>query len=179
MSSKREPKQHLVHQCTCGCGTETRNAFAPGHDNRFYGQVVRGERDASDLQPFPGLMRKWTGRQAKAMAVQVPTDEAGAEMARFAALLPIVEPKGDMWTEDQPNQTSIDPFAGINGERVELRSEQPADLLPQAGATQVKDGRWWYTVKAIRPLSDGRYEVDWHAKNGGARTTRVTADKLR
>lgn len=55
-----------LHNCACGCGTETKGTFAPGHDNRLYGQVIRGERPPSDLDPHVGLKCKWARRTAKA-----------------------------------------------------------------------------------------------------------------
>jgi len=143
MSVKREAKVVQFHQCLCGCGNTTRREFAPGHDNRYFGQVIRGERDAQDLEAFPGLARKWQNRQAKALAVEVPV---------------------------------ADPFAGVNGEHI---ASQPSPTKIILDSTEVKDGRWWYRVRGIAIVGDDLFEVDWVAKNGGLRTTRVTADKLR
>lgn len=154
MSKTSKPKTKMA--CSCGCGALTANAFAPGHDNRYYGQVVRGERPVTDLDIFPGLLRKWQGRLAKEAAKALA---AGGVEPRQESDRPV--PGDDAWTEDQPNQTT----------------GPTAD--PKLSAKEVKDGRWWYPVRAVRPLDDGRYEVDWKAKNGNVRTSRVEAAKLR
>ena len=130
--------------CCCGCGTPTKGFFAPGHDNRFYGQVIRGERPVEDLALYPGLQRKWAGRN-KPKVAPIHVGESGPEM------------------------TTVDPDGFV-------------DIAPPATGptfTEVKDGRWWYPVKKVTLLDDGRFEVEWKAKNGNARTTRVAADKLR
>lgn len=67
--SNTNPNVSREHLCACGCETATRNAFAPGHDNRLFGQVIRGEKPESALAPFPGLMRKLENRANKAAAV--------------------------------------------------------------------------------------------------------------
>lgn len=46
----------FVYQCRCGCGEGTGHLFARGHDGRMFGQVVRGERPADDLRPFPAVL---------------------------------------------------------------------------------------------------------------------------
>jgi hypothetical protein len=71
--------------CHCGCNAPTKRAFAPGHDNRFYGQVRRGERPEFELEPFPALMNKlaWAKREdaakaeRKANAAKVEVTDAG------------------------------------------------------------------------------------------------------
>lgn len=73
--------------CACGCGTQTMATFAPGHDNRFYGQVVRGERKPEDLMPFAGLMRKYNNRnkavKAEAKAAEVAEATGGVTKVKM------------------------------------------------------------------------------------------------
>lgn len=141
----RKPKAaKLSRDCLCGCGTSTTGTFAPGHDNRFYGQVRRGERPATDLAPFPGLMRKFEGAQRE--------DERKAERKAAAK----AEGNGD----------------------AAATVEVGADNEPAPEFTKIKVGRSNQTISSLRPLGDGRFEVNYTARNGNLRTTNVTADAL-
>jgi hypothetical protein len=95
--AKRQPVA-----CSCGCGEPTMNAFRPGHDNRFYGQVVRGERSESDLRPFPGLARKWNNRNKavarETKAAQVAESTGGytlVKIGRWPCPIQAVKPTDD------------------------------------------------------------------------------------
>lgn len=54
-ASKRAPKANVELQpCICGCGTQVARYFAPGHDARFKGwliKIAKGTERAKDLMP--------------------------------------------------------------------------------------------------------------------------------
>lgn len=49
---KRLPKAK-TNDCRCGCGTKTANKFAPGHDSRLKGWMLRIERGLLKLEDIP------------------------------------------------------------------------------------------------------------------------------
>ena len=48
-------------ECECGCGTETRSAWAPGHDARHSGKLIRAAR-AGDADALAELTRRWPSK---------------------------------------------------------------------------------------------------------------------
>lgn len=141
----------LQRDCLCGCGTTTTGTFAPGHDNRFYGQVRRGERPSAELAPFPGLVRKLEG------ALKNDQRKAERKAAKAAG-----EP--------------IEPEVNGDGDGVTML----ADILAYANltVTKVKQGRWQYPIRKLTHLYDGQYEVEFTDKKGNARVVRVGSDAL-
>ena len=98
--------------CACGCGATTNRLFAAGHDNRLYGQVRRGEKPESALDPYPGLVRKldrakWADerkadRKAESAALEAvakPSDDLLAGMSQV---------KIGRWTYDLVEAEAVD-----------------------------------------------------------------------
>jgi hypothetical protein len=55
---KAEPKPlKRTHDCLCGCGQETLSLFAPGHDARVKGILLKVERGGTDPRLDPGVGR--------------------------------------------------------------------------------------------------------------------------
>lgn len=50
-SKARKPKP--MHDCACGCGTQTRSQWAPGHDARAKGWALRIEREILTIKDVP------------------------------------------------------------------------------------------------------------------------------
>lgn len=71
VKAKREakPKLDSTRDCLCGCGTETGGRFAPGHDARVKGlllKVERGEEKADSLAESLKPYVKFAGKSATA-----------------------------------------------------------------------------------------------------------------
>ena len=64
----KEPKVKKLkktHDCLCGCGTETLNIYAPGHDARVKGillKVERGDMERSAVPETVAPFVKWFGK---------------------------------------------------------------------------------------------------------------------
>lgn len=140
--------------CNCGCGTATAKSFAPGHDARFYGYCLRGENGftTEDLAPYPGLMRKLANRGTSSAARKIQPIKATAEIDAEGFLDVAPPAPSGHWAEPDPS--------------------------PQAFA-ELKVGRWWYEAKTVTAVGNDLFDVEWKAKNGNVRTSRVGADKLR
>lgn len=50
-----------VRECECGCGAETRSTWAPGHDARHAGKLIRASR-AGDADALAELTRRWPSK---------------------------------------------------------------------------------------------------------------------
>jgi len=64
--AKEAKKQRSSHNCLCGCGGETLSLFAPGHDARVKGIILKVERGQmktdevpETVQPFVRYKGKW------------------------------------------------------------------------------------------------------------------------
>jgi len=78
---KKEKKPKSTHDCLCGCGNETASLYAPGHDARVKGillKVERGDLEKSAIPetvvPFVKFVGKWKteGFKLTAAPVKVP-----------------------------------------------------------------------------------------------------------
>lgn len=68
-AAPKEKKLAATHNCICGCGTETGGKFAPGHDARAKGlllKVERGDLKVADLHPELARWVKFAGKAASA-----------------------------------------------------------------------------------------------------------------
>ena len=59
-----------TRECECGCGAETRSTWAPGHDARHAGKLIRAAR-AGDSDALAELNRRWPSK--------VPADLRGTK----------------------------------------------------------------------------------------------------
>ena len=75
---KREPKAK-THDCGCGCGTKTAGRFAPGHDSRLRGWVLRVERGIVALADVPDGERQAVERALQYGPERAPEPEAPKE----------------------------------------------------------------------------------------------------
>lgn len=68
--AERKVKLDATRDCLCGCGRETGGLFAPGHDARVKGlllKIERGEEPKSALDGLPvAAWVKWAGKSATA-----------------------------------------------------------------------------------------------------------------
>lgn len=60
----RKPKPLVP--CACGCGSTTTRTFAPGHDSRLKGWVLRVERNIVKLADIPDGERQAVAAHMKA-----------------------------------------------------------------------------------------------------------------
>lgn len=60
----RKPRPQV--QCACGCGALTGRTFAPGHDSRLKGWVLRVERGIVKLADIPDGERQAVAAHIKA-----------------------------------------------------------------------------------------------------------------
>jgi len=63
--TKQEKLPRITHKCLCGCGRETSGLYAPGHDAKVKGillKIERGNLEKSDCPNTVAPFVKWSGQ---------------------------------------------------------------------------------------------------------------------
>ena len=50
------PRQHALRPCECGCGRDVPRRFAPGHDSRLRGTILRVRTGVMSLDEVANLI---------------------------------------------------------------------------------------------------------------------------
>lgn len=140
------------------CGETTMHTFAPGHDAKLKGVLLRAARSGQEYAYVDGAMLIYAD----------PTEELRKRM--WSHLLVDLKPRA----KKERKSTKAAGKAKL-AENLAAGPEQPK---PGFHPIRVRIGRWMYDGQIVSAKADGRLVVEYQTKKGATETRVVRPDQI-